>query len=104
MPEFDGEGRFGEKPANEDLLIQIADFLNRERPLVDMRQMDQEVCQIITTEEYNDYRSLKGYNVEELGKLNKTPGFNGALNSAIERGFIIGYWFGMQHSRKLEDV
>lgn len=81
----------------EELLNEVTQILESNRALGEMRQIDQEVGQVLTDSEYRNYLRYKKYCLEELAALNKTEGCNGALMSAIERGFILGYWLGFQH-------
>ncbi len=95
--EFEYKGELTEELELGALLNDITQFLGYQRPLVEMRQMDQDVAEVITDEEYQQFARYKQYCMEELGALNCTSGPNGVLNSSIERGFIVGYWLAMQH-------
>lgn len=80
----------------ENLFAEVDSLLHQKRPLGEMRTMQNDVADELTLQEYQDYAEFKEYCLQELGELNKTPGCNGALYSAIERGFILGYWFAMK--------
>ena len=97
--EFDYQGDLTQELETGALLADIAQYLNKSQPLGEMVRMDEEVAEVMTTEEYQGYMRYKQYCLTELGVLNLTPGCNGALNSSIERGFILGYWFALQHQK-----
>ncbi len=90
--EFNDESEF----VNNELLGNIDGLLKKSRPLGELRSIDLQMAEVITSEEYDCFLPYKGFSLEELSAINKTPGFNGALNSAIERGFILGYWLAWQ--------
>ncbi|HEX2912790.1 MAG TPA: hypothetical protein VH186_18440 [Chloroflexia bacterium] len=92
--ESDNISDFSEALALSSLYNKISEYLSKSQHLGELRQIDQEVGTILTSEEYMCYRRYKEYCLQELSELNQTPGMNGSLCSAIERGFIIGYWLG----------
>jgi hypothetical protein len=75
------------------ILTEVAVLLRQEHLLENMRKMDSEVADNINCDDYQQYLTYKNQVLQELGKRNVTSGANGALGSAIERGFILGYWF-----------
>lgn len=95
--DFGSENSLSQELAVGALLDDICGFLNQKRPNGEMQRMDQEIAEVIEPEEYAQFARYKQFCLQELGKINQTPGANGAIHSAIERGFILGYWFSMQH-------
>lgn len=75
------------------ILTEVAVLLRQEHLLENMRRMDSEVADNINCDDYQQYLTYKNQVLQELGKRNVTSGPNGTLRSAIERGFILGYWF-----------
>jgi hypothetical protein len=97
--EFDYQSELAQALETGTLLAEIAQYLNKNQPLGEMIHMDEDVAEAITPQEYESYLRYKQYCLEELGEFNRTPGCNGALNSSIERGFILGYWFALQRQK-----
>ncbi len=79
------------------LLDHINQFLTNNLPSGEINRIDDEVAEVLMPEEYISYLRYKKYCMEHLASLNRTPGCNSALNASIERGFILGYWFGLTH-------
>jgi len=98
--EFEIKGGLVEELATASLLDSVSQFLVQKRPEGEMQHMDEEVAGVITPDEYGRYVQYKQFCLNELALLNQTPGPSGALCSAIERGFILGYWFAMQHNKE----
>lgn len=90
------ENNLSDELANANLFAGINALLEQAKPLGELRRMDAEVSEVITTEDYIAYVRFKNYCLDELCQLNTTAGKNGALYSAIERGFMLGFWYGMQ--------
>ncbi len=100
---MENESKQGEMLAEQlamgALMSEISSFLSSKHTLGEMLQMDIEVSEAITTAETERYNCYRQSCLNELAERNKTPGLNGALSAAVERGFIIGYWFALQRSR-----
>lgn len=102
-PEFEPEGNLTNEGANSALLSDIDRFLGEMRALDEMRQMDEEIAGVITPEDYLRYNRYRQFSLNELSAFNQTPGLNGALRAALERGFILGYWFARQHTKETDN-
>ncbi len=92
--EFAGEVLAGVDEAL--LMADIESFLGNSRLLSDMMKMDAEIAEVITLAECEQVIPYKQFCLQELGAKNLTPGSNPALYSALERGFILGYWLARQ--------
>src|SRR3712207_6773278 len=98
-PEFESKSELGKELELGALLAGISQFLCQVRPGCEIKQMDEQVAEVITPEEYQRYALYKQFSLAELGALNQVAGPNAVLGSAIERGFIVGYWLAMQHQK-----
>ena len=85
------------------LVADINQFLGVVRAENEMRQMDRLVADKITTEDFLDYLRYKEFCLNQLGEYNQTPGVNHTLCSAIERGFVLGYWFACKEANAKSD-
>jgi hypothetical protein len=94
--EFNEEQGWDKELTKGVLMLEISNFLSQQRLLFEMKCLDNEVSNVITHPEYLKFHAYKQFSLDELSSLNKTPGLNGALCSAIERGFIVGYWLAWQ--------
>ncbi len=98
--EFEPEGETIQDLATELLLSDVSCFLSERRAEGEMRRMDEQVAEVITLEEHAQYQHYKQFCLNQLAQFNQTcGGNNGALQSAIERGFLLGYWFALQHNQ-----
>ncbi len=85
--------------AVQELLGDIEGYLINRRLLSEMCQMDCQIAEVVTPAEMARYVRYRQLCLEELSALNRTPGANGALYSAMERGFVLGYWLSLQHNQ-----
>jgi hydrogenase maturation factor len=87
---------------DNELLGEINSFLHDKRLQEEIVQRDMQVADVVTPDEYFEFSRYKNFLIRELGKANRTPGESGALISAIEQGFALGYWYGMQKRTNIE--
>lgn len=100
LAEFEHDESLADQVATSALLAEIDCFLGENRTLGEMRQMDEQIADEISLEDYARYARYRQFSLNELSTFNQTPGLNGALQAAIERGFILGYWLARQHVKE----
>lgn len=96
MDGSDGSLALPEGPGVELLLEDIDCFLKRAQAGAEILEMDRQIAEVLSLEDYQLCARYKQISLEELGQRNQTPGPNAVLRAGIERGFILGYWLAMQ--------